>query len=752
MQRNISVCSTVDGSCARTRYLTGNSIEITNARGYITTTQYLAYGSPEQTHALNILSPESVTTSLGYNLYGNTTSISQGSITETRLYDANQNLCKVIRPETAQTLFNRNALGELQWSIEGFNGSTTDCESTASASNKASFVYDNWGSLKTIDYADTTPDVWYVRDTQGNVLFAKTGTLVAGSISTPLTQWAYTYNSLNAIESETMSVDDLTFTINPEYNALGHISSLIYPSGLSINTNPNALGRPRSAGSYASNASYHPNGLFKNFSYGNGIVFSQTLDAERRPDIVNIAGSGLYLDYGYDSNNNVAGISSNDAQYSVSGLSYDGLDRLRTANGVWGSGSFTYDSLSNLKTQSVGTSNYVYTYNAQNRLESISGSINKPVYYDARGNLTRNGFQGLVFNSANELISGNGASYLYDANHRLVRKSAGGISTYSVYDSSGALISQYKSGVFTDFIKVGKSAIAKKTGSTVTYQHTDILGSTLAESNASGSITQKWHYLPFGERKESFSSDDTGYTGHQFDTSLGLTYALARYLDQVLGRFISNDPLGFTASNVQSFNRYAYGNNNPYRYVDPDGRAPNQAGVATIETIKAEINQYEKAGMSGAAVMSALSENHGSNTNRYLYTDKHGWVDMRHFGAAAAMASSTGSLITETLGFGNEVVQYLSEWGDDYRSGFSPEDISSNAAGAAFGDDYMNKGTVSESFDKWLKDAGARNPTDPAAQTSKLPATDPAARGGANRGSSNLSNSNNCPDNASNCS
>ena len=225
----------------------------------------------------------------------------------------------------------------------------------------------------------------------------------------------------------------------------------------------------------------------------------------------------------------------------------------------------------------------------------------------------------------------------------------------------------------------------------------------------------------------------------------------ARYYDPVIGRFYSNDPIGFR--DVHSFNRYAYANNNPYKYVDPDGMAPNKAGVTTIAALKAEIRGYEKAGLKGAAIMGALSKNHGSNSNRYLATAKHGFVDLRHFGKAAEMASGVGSVVTETLGLGNEAAQWATEWGDDYRSGFSPEDISSNAAGAAFGDDYMNDSTsVSGSLDSWLSDVGAMDPTNPASGTSSLPATDPAVKGGANRGSSNISNSNNCPAGASNCS
>ncbi len=37
-------------------------------------------------------------------------------------------------------------------------------------------------------------------------------------------------------------------------------------------------------------------------------------------------------------------------------------------------------------------------------------------------------------------------------------------------------------------------------------------------------------------------------------------------------RFLGVDPKAFDEGDPQSFNRYAYGDNNPYKYVDPDGR------------------------------------------------------------------------------------------------------------------------------------------------------------------------------------
>lgn len=53
------------------------------------------------------------------------------------------------------------------------------------------------------------------------------------------------------------------------------------------------------------------------------------------------------------------------------------------------------------------------------------------------------------------------------------------------------------------------------------------------------------HYQPFGEPIET-PTDDIGYTGHKFDTDLGLSYMQARYYDPVLGRFMANDPVGFS--------------------------------------------------------------------------------------------------------------------------------------------------------------------------------------------------------------
>lgn len=112
----------------------------------------------------------------------------------------------------------------------------------------------------------------------------------------------------------------------------------------------------------------------------------------------------------------------------------------------------------------------------------------------------------------------------------------------------------------------------------VRYQHTDMLGSVVAESDEQGNIisSSRSHYEPFGKRMGG-DKEGIGYTGHLQDKDLGLTYMQARYYDPLIGRFYSNDPADVKEhidrnNTVHGFNRYSYANNNPYRYTDPDGR------------------------------------------------------------------------------------------------------------------------------------------------------------------------------------
>lgn len=108
---------------------------------------------------------------------------------------------------------------------------------------------------------------------------------------------------------------------------------------------------------------------------------------------------------------------------------------------------------------------------------------------------------------------------------------------------------------------------------TVEYIHTDALGSPVAITDASGNIVEREVYEPYGSPITRPPSDQPGFTGHVVDSLTSLTYMQQRYYDPQIGMFLSVDPVTAYSNPVGAFNRYWYANNNPYRFIDPNGRA-----------------------------------------------------------------------------------------------------------------------------------------------------------------------------------
>ncbi len=108
----------------------------------------------------------------------------------------------------------------------------------------------------------------------------------------------------------------------------------------------------------------------------------------------------------------------------------------------------------------------------------------------------------------------------------------------------------------------------------ITFYHYDLLGSPIVTTDEQGNVIWREEYEPWGKKRlnDDASHDNVrDYTGHVYDKDTQLTYMQARYYDAEIGRFMGIDPVGFREDNPISFNRYAYANNNPYKFVDPNG-------------------------------------------------------------------------------------------------------------------------------------------------------------------------------------
>ena len=104
------------------------------------------------------------------------------------------------------------------------------------------------------------------------------------------------------------------------------------------------------------------------------------------------------------------------------------------------------------------------------------------------------------------------------------------------------------------------------------YYHSDHLGSASYITNLDGEVVQHVEYVPFGEVfiEERNNTWNTPYlfNAKEFDEETGLYYYGARYYDPRLSLWMSTDPMEGKYPNITS---YCYSNNNPIKYIDPDG-------------------------------------------------------------------------------------------------------------------------------------------------------------------------------------
>lgn len=120
------------------------------------------------------------------------------------------------------------------------------------------------------------------------------------------------------------------------------------------------------------------------------------------------------------------------------------------------------------------------------------------------------------------------------------------------------------------FASINATAIER-----VTYFHNDALGSPVAATDKEGDLLWREEYEPYGERilNEDSGTNSLWFTAKQEEEDFGINYFGARWYDPSIGRFMGVDRVGFSKGNIQTFNKYAYANNNPYLFIDPDGKS-----------------------------------------------------------------------------------------------------------------------------------------------------------------------------------
>jgi RHS repeat-associated protein len=147
-------------------------------------------------------------------------------------------------------------------------------------------------------------------------------------------------------------------------------------------------------------------------------------------------------------------------------------------------------------------------------------------------------------------------------------------------------------------------------GPSTVYYHNDFAGSPLAATDQSGAVLWSESYAPYGERylnQDTTTRNGVWFAGKPTEDSSGLSYFGGRWYNPMVGRFYSADPQRFRDDIPLSFNRYAYGNNNPYRFADLNGHSPIDIGFLVWDLGKLGVALYNGSGGGEAAIDVGIS-------------------------------------------------------------------------------------------------------------------------------------------------
>jgi RHS repeat-associated protein len=200
------------------------------------------------------------------------------------------------------------------------------------------------------------------------------------------------------------------------------------------------------------------------------------------------------------------------------------------------SGTCVFDSNGNTQTKVVGSNTTTYAWDFENRLTSatLPGSGGTVTFkYDPFGRR--------IYKSS---LSGTSV-FAYDGDNLVEETNA-----------AGAVVARYE-----DTQNIDEPLAMLRSGAT-SYYHADGLGSVTSLSNSAGALAQTYAYDSFGKQTSSSGSltNPFQYTARESDTETGLYYYRARYYDQNVGRFISEDPARLSGDGP---NFYAYAQNRP---------------------------------------------------------------------------------------------------------------------------------------------------------------------------------------------
>ena len=411
-------------------------------------------------------------------------------------------------------------------------------------------------------------------------------------------QVAYEYDEKLRLIHVAETINGVCYNTSYAYDAANRVSSIMYPSGLSISkiySNSGFEKEIRDADTDEllwKTKGTNSNGNITECCYGNGVKTSYKYNPKTFL-VDNIYAMGMNevimdLKYVYDSYGNVILRSNSAHGRLVEEFEYDNLDRLvKTRLNGWDSGRTIYDNYGNICEKEVDDVRVLYSAAYDS---SKPNAIVKAKTDDAELVL---GFQqDIRYSSFDNVLSIDKDEdmleifYGYDNNRVYMKSKADGVVRAKTYVGDCEFVEEEGLQKSYTFVNGPDGVFAvcvtdDKGHKSFYYIHKDNIGSWNAITDEDGFVVQERSFDVWGNLRnpndwgysgvEKSLMFDRGFTGHEHIPEFGLINMNGRMYDSKMSMMLSPDNNIQIPQLAQNFNRYSYCLNNPLKYNDPTG-------------------------------------------------------------------------------------------------------------------------------------------------------------------------------------
>ncbi|MEX2198616.1 MAG: DUF6531 domain-containing protein [Burkholderiales bacterium] len=344
-------------------------------------------------------------------------------------------------PDTGNTVNTYDAAGNLL--------SQTDAKSQTT-----SYAYDALNRVTLITFHDGSKQA-YGYDTAANGIgrLAFITETDAANLVTNLT--AYAYDAHGRVTAQTRTLAGTPFATAYAYDAAGRLGLTTYPSGRVVAYGYDALGRvnevitakDNQVQTVVQNVTYHPFGGVTGYTFGNGQVYSRSVDQDGRIASYTLGGANYAI--AFDAASRITGIADTGNPSNANTYGYDALDRLTQAVLPSTNYAYSYDAVGNRLTKTVGAATDLYAYQGtSNRIASVQPASSPPraFTFDPNGSTVADGLNTYVYDARGRMVRADSAAgathYQLNALGQRVRKTNGSGDTLFHYDTRGRLIAE----------------------------------------------------------------------------------------------------------------------------------------------------------------------------------------------------------------------------------------------------------------------------------------------------------------------